>query len=428
MDVTAADTLGPTSAPVRASNWRLVQIDSVFVGIVTASGTFLPVFLLRLGASGNDVGLLTALPALTAFVLAIPLGRWLQRRRNVVPWYSRLRLVAWLSYALIAGAVGLLPREQAVPVSLAIWALASLPSTAALVVFPIVMDGAAGKDGRFDLLGRRWAIAGVSTAIAVALGGQLLGALPFPLNFEVLLVLITLAGFGSYLQSSRIVIADQVGPTAAPAEVPRSMRVRALWSVVTADRSFTAFELRAFVYTASIGLSLPVIPLFYVHEVAASDAWIGIFGAAASAGGVLGYLGARQLALRRSGSLALLPALVVMATAPAILSVVDWLPAVAAVTFVIGVAGAAAQLALFDGLMRRVPREHGVTFSSVDQSVQNLALVLTPNVGGFLAVVLGPREALLVVAALGLVAFMLFALEVRTSRLAHPVRGTSRRA
>lgn len=128
---------------IQAANWRRVQIDSVFIGIVTASGTFLPVFLLRLGASGNDLDLLTALPALTAFILAIPLGRWLQGRRNIVPWYSRLRLVAWASYAVIVVVAAVLPREQAIPVTLAVWALASLPSTAGLVAFPMVMDGAA---------------------------------------------------------------------------------------------------------------------------------------------------------------------------------------------------------------------------------------------------------------------------------------------
>ena len=418
MDVTGASSAAPTAQAVRTANWRLVQVDSVFVGIVTAAGTFLPVFLLRLGASGNDVGLLTALPALTAFLLAIPLGRWLQRRRNVVPWYSRLRLVAWLSYALIAFAVALLPREQAIPVSLAIWALASLPSTAALVVFPVVMDGAAGKDGRFDLLGRRWAIAGVSTTVSVAAAGQLLNVLPFPMNFEVVLFLVTLAGFGSYLQSSRISIPDQVAPLASTSAVPRGDRVGALWRLVLANRSFTGFELRAFVYTASIGLSLPILPLFYVHEVAASDAWIGIIGAAQSAGGVLGYLGARQLTRRRSGAVALLPALLAMALAPALLSIVGWLPAVAAVSFVIGVAGASAQLALFDGLMRRIPREHGVTFSSVDQSVQNLALVVTPNIGGLLVVALGAREALVILALVGGAAFALFALDARAARAA----------
>ena len=400
---------------VQAANWRRVQVDSVFIGIVTASGTFLPVFLLRLGATANDIGLLTALPALTAFLLAIPFGRWLQGRRNIVPWYSRLRLAAWASYALMAVAAAALPREQAIPVMLAIWALASLPSTAALTAFPMVMDGAAGPGGRFDLLGRRWAIAGVSTAIAVAVFGQFLHAVPFPTNFELVLIVVTLAGLGSFLQSRRIRIPDQVRAT-DPKPGPPSERVADLWRLIVANRPFTRFELRTFVYVASIGLSLPILPLFYVHELGAPDDWIGIIGAAQSAGAVLGYLVARQLARRRSGSLALLPSLLVWSLAPAVLALVNWLPAVAALAFVTGVATAGAQLALFDQCMRHIPREHGVTFSSVDQSLQNFALVITPNIGGFLALVLGPREALLAVAAVGLAAFALFALETRAGR------------
>jgi hypothetical protein len=403
---------------VQAANWRRVQADSVFIGVVNASSTFLPVFLLRLGASGNDVGLLTSLPALTAFLLAIPFGRMLQGRPKIVPWYSRLRLVAWSSYAVIALVTAVLPRAEAIPVALAVWAVASLPSTAALVAFPMVMDGAAGPGGRFDLLGRRWAIAGVTGAVSVAIGGQFLNALPFPLNFQILLGIVTLAGVGSYFQSSRIVIADQVVAPPPETRPPPRERLRALWDLVIANRSFTRFELRAFVYTASIGISLPVLPLFYVQDLAASDAWIGIIGAAGSAGAVLGYLVARQLSRRRSGEVLLLPALLAMAGTPAILAIAGWLPAVAGLAFIAGVAGAAAQLALFDALMRRIPREHGVTFSSVDQSIQNLAFVLAPNAGGFLAVAFGARLTLLVVAGIGFAAFVLFAVDasIRRSR------------
>jgi hypothetical protein len=408
--------LAEAAPSVQAANWRRVQADSVFIGVVHASSTFLPVFLLRLGASGNDVGLLTSLPALTAFVLAIPFGRMLQGRASIVPWYSRLRLLAWSSYAVIAAVAAVLPREQAIPVGLAVWALASLPSTAALVAFPMVMDGAAGPGGRFDLLGRRWAIAGVVGALAVAVGGQFLTALPFPLNYEILLVIVTLAGVGSYLQSSRIVIADQVVAPRPETLPPARERLRALWDLVVANRSFTRFELRAFVYTASIGISLPVLPLFYVQDLAASDAWIGIIAAAGSAGAVLGYLTARQLARRQSGEILLLPALFAMAATPAVLSVAGWLPIVTALAFIAGVAGAAAQLALFDGLMRRMPKEHGVTFSSVDQSIQNFAFVLAPNAGGFLAVAFGARIALLVVAAIGFAAFVLFAVDASIRR------------
>lgn len=399
---------------VRARNYRLVQLDSVFIGVVNASGTFLPVFLLRLGASANDVGLLTALPALTAFTLAIPFGRYLQRRRNIVPWYSRLRLVAWSSYAVMAAVPALLPREQAIPVMLAVWALASLPSTAALVGFPMVMDGAAGPGGRFDLLGRRWAIAGVTGAIAVALGGQLLSVFPFPMNFEILLVIVALAGLGSYLQSSRLVIPDQV-PHAGPVAAPRRERLLGLWRLIVANRPFVSFEQRSFVYVLGIGLSLPVIPLFYVNEIGAPDAWIGVFGSAASAGSVLGYLAARQLARRGGAATTLLPSLLVAALAPAFLWATAWLPAVAAIGFLSGLAGAGAQLALFDQMMRRIPAELGVTFSSVDQALANFAIMVAPNLGGFLAVGIGIRPTLLVIGAIGLVAFVLFALDARAT-------------
>src|SRR6185312_9454117 len=157
-------------------------------------------------------------------------------------------------------------------------------------------------------------------------------------------------------------------------------------------------------------------------EVQAPDAWIGIIGAASSAGGVLGYLAARQLARRRGAAMTLLPSMLAMALAPAILSAIAWLPAVAAIGFVIGVAGAGVQLAMFDLLMRRVPLEHGVTFTSVDQSVQNVALVLAPNVGGVIAAAFGAGVALLVVALVGAVAFFLFAWSSRPGVL----RGTER--
>ena len=395
----------PTPDQIR--NYRLVQINSVFLGLVVAGGTFLPVLVVRLGASGTAVGLLTAIPALVAFTLAIPFGRWLQGRRNIVPWYSRLRLLAWLSYAMMGVASALLPRDVAVPAILGIWAFASLPSTAGLVAFPIVMDGAAGPNGRFDLLGRRWAISGVVTSIAVVIAGQALTLLPFPTNFEALFVAISGAGVGSYLVTRRIVLPDQVpSANARPSSIPA--RFRAPLDVVRASPSFLRFEVRSLAYTASIGLAMPLLPLFYVNEVHASNGWIGVIGASQSAGAVIGYLTVRQLSRRRTASGILLPALLIAAAVPAALSALSWLPAIATAVFVGGLAAAGAQLALFDELMRRIPREHGVTFSSVDQSVQNLALVVAPSVGGTLELAIGIRNGLIVTAIVALGAFALF--------------------
>jgi MFS family permease len=126
---------------------------------------------------------------------------------------------------------------------------------------------------------------------------------------------------------------------------------------------------------------------------------------------VVGYLGARRLSIRRTGTNVLLPSLLVVAVVPAMQAALGWLPAVAAVAFVYGLGGAGAQLAMFDLLMRRIPAEHGVTFSSVDQSVQNLGFIVAPNVGGLLAVTIGVRLGLVVAAIVLGLAFVWFAID-----------------
>ncbi len=408
----------------QARNYRLVQVDSVFMGLVAVAGTFLPVFLVRLGASGTEIGLLTSLPALTAFLLAIPSGRWLQHRRNIVPWYSRLRLIAWLSYGVIALMALVLPAATAVPAILVVWAVASLPSTAGLVAFPIVMDGAAGPEGRFDLLGRRWAIAGVATTIGVVVAGQLLGLLAFPTNFEVLLVGCTLAGVGSFAVSRRIVIPDQVPHQGEPV-IGLRVRLRTFLVMIRDRETFLDFELRAFVYTAGIGLAVPLLPLLYVNEVRASDGWIGIIGAAQAVGAVGGFLIARRTSRRRSGSAVLLPSMLIAALAPAAMALFDFLPVLPVVALVGGIATAGTQLAMFDELMKRVPRVHGVTFSSVDQTLQNLALIVAPTAGGLLAITIGVRYGLAVATGVALAGFALFARDWRAGRRARAAAAAS---
>ena len=68
---------------------------------------------------------------------------------------------------------------------------------------------------------------------------------------------------------------------------------------------------------------------------------------------------------------------------------------------------------MFDQMMRTIPAEHGVTFSSVDQSLANVAIVIAPVIGGLLAVAVGVRPTLLVVAAIGFAAFVLFLADSR---------------
>src|SRR5512141_293915 len=91
----------PQSAPeMNRRNFRNVQIDAVGVGLASTAAPFLPVFLTRLGASTLQISLLTTMPAIAGLLLALPLGQFLQTRRNIVPWFSIARLTVLSSYAL----------------------------------------------------------------------------------------------------------------------------------------------------------------------------------------------------------------------------------------------------------------------------------------------------------------------------------------
>ncbi len=428
--------------PILARNYALVQRDSAAVGVVNAVSMFLPVLIVRLGGSGFDVSLLTVLPALAGFALAIPVGRFLQRKPNIVPWYSGARLLAQCAYALMAVATFLAPPSVAVVLLLAIWGLATLPSTAYNVAFSIVMDGAAGPRGRYELLGQRWAISGLATAVTAGLAGQLIERVGFPAGYEAILMLFTGAAFVSFHYSHRIVVTHRgdhhreagLAPAAGDAatspaagdaattspavggaatmgpaaEVNAAVSSPGLLELLRGERPFLSFEARRFLFGSGIALATPLLPLYYVQVAHASDAWIGILGTVQAAALLVGYTGWRRLSRRRSSGFVLVCTTLVSALYPAALATTSVLPEIAAFLAASSLFTAGANLALFDHMMATIPPSHGVTFVAVDQSQQNLARTVAPLAGGALALWLGPGPALAVGSGLSLAGALLF--------------------
>src|ERR687898_105303 len=121
------NTSNETEQEIQKRNFRYVQIDAIGVSISNVAAPFLPVFLTRLGATNFQVGLLSSMPGVTGLILALFVGRFLQTRRNIVPWYSLSRLLVILCYAL-TGILTLLVSERLVIIAtLVIWAFATLP-------------------------------------------------------------------------------------------------------------------------------------------------------------------------------------------------------------------------------------------------------------------------------------------------------------
>ena len=401
-------------APEKASateyhNYVVVQRDSLAMGVVNASVPFLPVFVARLGGSDVEVGLLSALPALAGLLFAIPAAVYLRRQRRVVPVYSRARLIASLGYVATAIATVVVPGPWVVPAILAIWAVASVPSTIGMVAFAVVMDGAAGPRGRFDLLSRRWSIMGLTTAISVVIIGQLLDVIGFPVNYQLVFAAFSVAGLASFHFSRKIRLQEEEPPPQATG--PVGERFRATLAGVTREPRFVGFVVRHLVYATGLRFVAPLIPLYYVREVRFSDGWIGLIATAQSFALLAGYIVWRRQSRVRGPRFVLLAATAVAAAYPGTLAFARVEPVVIVVVALGSLFAAGTDLALFDELMRTIPKGQGLTFAAIDQSAMNAAGIAAPLLGTLLAGVIGIPNALVVGSALSLAGFVLFALD-----------------
>ena len=220
------------------------------------------------------------MPAITGMFLALLLGRFLQRKRSVVPWFSAARLVVIMCYALTGLISLIVPQQYVIPAILSIWAFATIPQTIVAIAFSVVMNAVAGPEGRFELMSHRWSILGATTSFTVLLVGQVLDRLTFPWNYQIVFMALSVGGLISYYFSSHIKLAPVEPPEEGPVHNIRDI-LRGYTSLVLQDKPFVSFISKRFVYLTGAALAAPLFPLFLVRVIQASDSWISIINTSA---------------------------------------------------------------------------------------------------------------------------------------------------
>jgi hypothetical protein len=399
---------------IKKQNFRNVQVDAIGIGLASAAAPFLPVFLTRLGATNIQVGLLTSMPAFTGLILAIFIGNFLQSRRNIIPWFSGARLLVVSSYALTGIVPFLVPQGYAVQAVLLIWAAATIPQTILAVAFSVVMNAVAGPEGRYDLMSRRWSILGLTSAITVAVAGWTLDQLEFPINYQLVFMALSLGGLISYYFSSHITLPESEIPEQTKGLSTRQRMIDYI-NLIQHEPAFVSFTAKRFVFMLGTALATPLFPLYYVREVKANDAWIGIINTAQTAVLLIGYYlwtrqsklrGSRFVLLRTTFSLALYPALVAMTQRVELIALFAGLA---------GIFQAGIDLVFFDELMKTVPMKFSARFVSLAQSLGYLSAVAAPILGTWLADQIGIGGALMASALIRLLGFGLFAFNRQAS-------------
>lgn len=395
------------SLEIRKRNFRNVQVDAIGVGLASAAAPFLPVFLARLGASNFQVGLLTSMPGMAGLILAFFVGRFLQTRRRIVPWFSLSRLMVLSSYALTGLVTLVIPRTHAVVSTLVIWAFATLPQTALSVCFTVVMNAVAGRDGRYALLSRRWAILGLTNFTATFIVTQLLERIPFPLSYEVMFLGLSLGGLISFYFSNRISLPEQTPPPLAAGK-SAGEAIRNTVTLVRQSPDFVSISAKRFVYLSAVALGAPILPLYFVREVRASDGAIGIINMTFTFFLMGGYMLWPWVSRRRGGRFVLLATTLGMVLYPALTATSRHVGPIIVFTAIAGVFQGGLDLVFFDEYMKTIPDEYSAILVSLEQSVQYLSVVASPLIGTSLANYIGLGGALWVSAGLRGVGFLLF--------------------
>jgi hypothetical protein len=349
------------------------------------------------------------MPAFTGLLLALIIGNVLQRQRNIVPWFSAGRLLVISAYALTGLVTFIVPREWTVAAVLLIWALATIPQTIVAVCFSVVMNAVAGPQRRYELMSRRWSTLGATTAITVALVGQILDRLSFPVNYQVVFMGLSLGGLISYYFSSHIEL-PETPPQPRRKGFSLKQSLRSYITLVRGEPAFVSFAAKRFVYLTGQVLASPLFPLYYVREVQASEAWIGIISTTQTAVLLVGYyLWTRQSKLRGSRYV-LVRTTFGLALYPAIIAMTHRVELIALFAGLAGILQAGIDLVFFDELMKTVPEKYSALFVSLAQSLQYLSTVIAPLIGTLLADQIGIGGAMMVSGAVRMLGFALFAL------------------
>jgi hypothetical protein len=408
---------------IRKKNFQYVQIDAIGIGLASAAAPFLPVLLARLNASSFQVGLLTTMPAVTGIFLALAVGRFLQTRRNVVPWFSLARLLVVSCYALTGLIPFFVPRQFTVAAILFIWAAATLPQTVVAVGFSVVMNAVAGPAGRYSLMSRRWFTLGLTGVLTTAAIDEVLKRWThFPLNYRAIFLGLSLGGLISYYFSSHIRLPDTSPAAQILAAGKQSIRqgAGAYMRLLRSHPAFLAFVSKRLVYLFGVAFAAPLFPLYFVHVIKASDDWIAKINMAFTIGTMLGYVFWTRLSRRRGSRLVLLATTLGMSLYPALVASTGRVEIIRIYALLAGVFQAGVDLVFFDELMKTVPEEYSATFVALAQSLAYLSMIFGPLIATSLGDRIGVAGALVVSAIIRLSGFALFAWKGRVARSAIP--------
>ncbi len=264
------------------SNFINLYFDIAWYGVL--SGTvvnFINVYATRLGASGLQIGLLTAMSAVVNLFLAIPAGHWISKRHTG-------RAVFWSSVVFRIGYLLFIPLPWLFTNQGQIWALIiltflmAIPLTPLGVGFNALFAESVPDRFRARVAGTRNVTFAIAYMLTSLVAGYILKNTTFPGGYQIIFVI---GAFGAAMSSYHIYhvtpVQDDTNPLPPPPTVDLDQTAESphgITSLLRLDIWNTHFKnvlVALFFFHFSHYLSSPLYPLYNVNVLKLNDSHIG---------------------------------------------------------------------------------------------------------------------------------------------------------
>jgi len=372
--------------------------------------TYMTLYVLALGATRAQIGVMSALSSLSATLLLLPgallVERFNHRREITLLFGGGIARLTILLIALIP--FGL----SGMAMALAAMALSITRDAFANLAFPAWLSFAADiipMEGRGRYFGSRNFIMGIAGMLTLLLVGALITRLPQPEGYQLGMALAFVLGTASTFSFSRL--HDPAGQVAP--QKPPPLDLRSLLRDLRKVPALPALISTAVVWNFFLNIPGPFFNVYLVVNLKASAAMVGITAITSTVSSLLvqrrlGRLadrwGAHRLQLISGLLIPILPLAWAFIRAP-------W--HVILINIVSGALWGAYGLASFNLLLELTPQEGRARYSAMYQIFVTLALAAGAAVGGWMVTQWG-YSAIFVISGIGrLVAALLFAYFVR---------------
>lgn len=399
-------------------NLRWYWVDGLFSAVNdNIYLTYLSVYLLALGATRTQIGLLSSLSSLTAALLLLPgaflVERWGQRKRFTLLFGGG---VARLMIFLVALMPFFVDAPGVVWVALAIAVTRDAFSNLAFPAWMSITGDIVPYEGRGRYFGSRNFIMAIAAILTTLLIGELITRTGSPLGYQIAMGVAFLFGMGGTYSFAQIT--DPKGDAPQPAGT--SMAFSAIWADLRLQHILLVLFGTTFLWNFSLNVAGPFFTVYLVQNLNATATMVGITSVASIITNMLvqrrmGILsdrwGPHRLQMISMFTIPVLPLLWTFATQAWHIILINLLS---------GVLWGAFTLASFNYLLDLFPDRLRARYSALYQIVVTLSLALGAALGSLLITPLGYKVIFLISSVGRFTAALLFA---RFVQPANPAEG-----